>query len=118
MKKQALMGLTVLLLNCTPAPKYDTTPAKVQLAQCLAEKGAVMYGAEWCGWCSKQKKDFGEEAWKAFKNNYFDCEGSKDEQRLCAAKTIKSYPYWEFKDGKSRKGYQFLEDLADLGGCR
>ncbi len=118
MKKQALIGLTALLLNCTPTPNYDTTPAKVQLAQCLAEKGAVMYGSEWCGWCSKQKKDFGEEAWEAFKNNYFNCEGSKDEQRLCDAKAIKSYPYWEFKDGKSRKGYQFLEDLAVISGCR
>ncbi len=78
-----------------------------------------MYGAEWCPACYiQEKKIFGPEAWEAFKNNYFNCEGSKDEQRLCEAKKIESYPYWEFKDGKSRKGYQFLEDLADISGCR
>lgn len=78
-----------------------------------------MYGVKWCPACYVQKeKIFGPESWQVLKNNYFDCEGSEVEQRLCQAKKIDVYPFWEFKDGKSRIGWQYLEDLAAISGCR
>lgn len=118
MKKEILVGLTALLMNCNSTPKYETTAAKVQLAQCLVDKGAVMYGTEWCPACYTQKeKIFGPEAWNVFKTNYVDCEGSEENYRLCTDKKIKTIPAFEFKGDKIVTGYKSLEQLAKLSRC-
>ena len=119
------MGLTALLINCNSTHSssnsnsvYNTTASKVQLAQCLAEN-ATMYGAEWCGWCNKQKEEFGEKAWNAFKKSYVECSdsGSERDQAKCEKDNVHSFPYWKFKNGKEARGYQPLEDLAKISGC-
>lgn len=124
MKKEMLIGLTALLMNCNfnaTTPKYDTTPAKVQLAQCLVEKGAVMYGAEWCGYCNKEKKEFGEAAWKVMQQNYIECTEEANESK-CSEVAVGnriSFPSWKLPNGKIIRGYtpNFLEVLAKESGC-
>lgn len=121
--KKALIGLAALLSACNSnlTPAYDTTIAKVQLAQCLVEKGAVMYGTYWCGYCTKEKEEFGE-AWKIMEKNYVECADESNQARCAAEATIGnrlSYPTWRFRDGKLVRGYtpNFLEVLAKESGC-
>ncbi|MEK6809093.1 MAG: hypothetical protein AABY40_00305 [Nanoarchaeota archaeon] len=121
--KKTLIGLVALLSACNsnPAPEYEaayTPAAKVQLAQCLAEN-ATMYGAYWCGWCNRQKEEFGPEAWNTFKRSYVECSemGSEEDQAKCAKDKVTSYPYWKFKNGKDSRGYLPLENLAEISGC-
>ena len=99
--------------------QYNAPEVKIELAQCLVKEEATMYGAEWCGWCNKQKKEFGEEAWNAFKKSYVECSesGSEKDQQKCLEDNVHSFPYWKFKNGNEVRGYQPLENLAEISGC-
>lgn len=84
----------------------------VPFAQCLAEKGATMYGAKWCVHCQREKGNFGD----SFKYvNYVEC---PDNIKLCTDKGIVSYPTWIFADGTKREGEQGLQKLSEESGCK
>lgn len=64
------------------------TADKNAFAQCLTDKGFVMYGAAWCSHCQAQKALFGD----SFKNiKYVEC---PDNINFCLDKGIKGYPTW------------------------
>ncbi|MBS3121346.1 hypothetical protein J4434_00495 [Candidatus Woesearchaeota archaeon] len=85
--------------------KYDT------FAKCLTEKGAVMYGTEWCKYCKAQKELFGN----SFRFiNYVDCEKQASK---CIQDGIKGYPTWII-DGKIYSGKQEFFDLTFVTGCK
>ncbi|MDD2807526.1 MAG: thioredoxin domain-containing protein [Patescibacteria group bacterium] len=100
-----LAGFALLLSQPNQPANYDS------LAQCLTDKGAVMYGAAWCSHCQAQKKDFGD----AFRLiNYVEC---PDQTELCLAKNISGYPTWIFSDGSRLEGAQSLADLSAKTAC-
>ena len=79
-------------------------------AQCLTQKGVVMYGTEHCPACIQQKELFG----KSFKYvNYIDCNLRREE---CAE--IQYTPTWEFSDGGQVVGYLELSQLSKMSGCK
>lgn len=81
-----------------------------QLAQCLTERGVVMYGTNYCGHCTNQKKMFGD----AFQYvTYVEC---TEQQSLCQQKGITSVPVWEI-DGEYYLGEKPLQILASLSDC-
>jgi glutaredoxin len=80
------------------------------LAQCLTEKGVIMYGTEWCGFCKKQKEAFGD----SFQYiDYIDCDQNRE---ACNEAGISGYPTWQI-DGELSPGLTPLENLASLAGC-
>lgn len=80
-------------------------------AQCLASKGATMYGAAWCSHCESEKKAFG----KSFRFiSYVEC---PDEPQRCIVAGVESYPTWIFSDGKKLVGEQGLLKLSQESGC-
>jgi len=84
--------------------KYDN------FASCLTEKGAVMYGTEWCSHCKNQKGFFG----KSFQYvHYVDCDYNRQE---CLDAGVEGYPTWKIMD-ENYAGEQQLEKLAALSGC-
>lgn len=95
----------LVLTNCSSGPgRFDT------FAQCLSEKGAVMYGTEWCSHCKAQKKDFGS----SFQYiNFIDCDLQKDE---CTKAGVKGYPTWNI-DGENYPGQQAFYKLSQVSGC-
>ena len=98
-----LFFILILISGCNGG-KFDA------FAQCLTEKGAVMYGTEWCSHCQNQKAMFG----KSFENIIFvDC----DQSRIACDKAgIKGYPTWII-NGTNYPGEQQLYKLSDLTGC-
>ena len=81
-----------------------------QLAQCLTDNGAVMYGTKTCSHCNNQKDMFGD----AFKYvNYVEC---TEQIQLCRDKGISSVPVWEI-GGQFYLGERSLESLATIAGC-
>ena len=102
-----ILILSLVLIGCTK----DTGPAKYDsFTQCLTEKGATMYGTDWCSHCKNQKEMFGDSFQYV---NYVDCDWNKDE---CLKAGIKGYPTWII-DNKKYTGEQRLERLALLTEC-
>ena len=100
--------LSVLAIGCSN--NNNQNGENDLLAQCLTEKGAVMYGTEWCSHCKAQKEAFGS----SFKYvDYVDCDLNQDR---CTEAGVKGYPTWNI-DGKNYPGAQPLERLASLAGC-
>ena len=75
--------------------KYDG------FAKCLTEKGAVMYGEDWCQYTNAQKNMFG----KSFKHINYE-----------ANENLNKRPTWVV-NGKNYETVQSFERLAALTGC-
>lgn len=73
-------------------------------AQCLTEKGAVMYGASFCKYSSAQKGMFGN----SFKFVDYRDFGENSDVRVT--------PTW-FIDGNKYENVQSLDRLASVTGC-
>ncbi len=85
--------------------------AVVELAQCLAEKGAIMYGTKTCPYCRAEKAAFGE----AFRYiTYVEC---TEETDRCIEENVEGVPLWTFADGTRLQGAQGLEGLARAASC-
>lgn len=104
----AIVLIVFVILNILP--KEETEGASEEFAQCLTEKGAVMYGTEWCSHCKAQKERFGE--FFEFVD-YIDCDLNKEK---CNAEKISGYPTWKIM-GQSFPGGKTLEELSELSGC-
>ncbi len=105
----AVAAITVggyVLFSAPPARgEYDA------FAQCLADAGAVMYGAQWCPHCQDQKNLFGS----SFKLiPYVECPQNPEQ---CLARGIDGYPTWLFADGSRLEGERSLDALAVASGC-
>lgn len=85
------------------------------LAKCLTEKGAKMYGAYWCSHCQNQKAEFGD----SFQYiNYFECDpaGENANPQACEQAGISGYPTWII-NGQQYPGEQSFDKLKNLAGC-
>ena len=105
-------GIIVLIVIITIVLNTQTEPAPTADAAtttCIAES-SVFYGAEWCGYCQRQKEMFGDNA-KLL--NYIECE---EDREACALAEIKIYPTWDI-EGERYTGLQSVEKLKELTGC-
>ena len=85
-----------------------------EFAQCLTDKGAVMYGAEWCAHCKEQKAVFGD----SFRLiNYIEC---PDNTQLCIDKGVQGFPTWLIGTSTKIEGFdknKTAQELSDVTGC-
>lgn len=102
--------LAIITLSNRGSAIYD------DFATCVTESGAKMYGAYWCPHCKEQKEMFGK-SWD--KIDYTECSMPNNAGQTveCQISGIKSYPTWEFSDGKRLEGTIALEQLSQLTGC-
>jgi hypothetical protein len=85
-----------------------------KFAQCLTDKGAVIYGAAWCPHCQEQKATFGN-SFKLIK--YVEC---PDNTQLCIDKGIQGYPTWLIGTKVISEGFagtKSMKELSDATGC-
>jgi hypothetical protein len=85
-----------------------------KFAQCLTDKGAVMYGAEWCSHCKVQKAAFGD-SFRLIK--YVEC---PDNTQLCIDKGVQGYPTWLIGTSTKLEGFdenKTMKELSDATGC-
>ncbi|MCH8329211.1 MAG: hypothetical protein IIB81_02350 [Nanoarchaeota archaeon] len=73
-------------------------------AQCLTEKGAVMYGATWCKYTQGQKAMFGNSM------KFIDYRDFSENPE------VKITPTW-FIDGQKYENVQSFDKLALVSGC-
>jgi hypothetical protein len=106
-------GSSQMTASAAPAPPPEP------LGECLARKGAHLYGASWCHWCHVQLELFGPQAAKV---PYTDCDasGSLDWLPACAEKGLEfdsPLPAWIFADGTRINGVRSLKWLAYQTNC-
>jgi glutaredoxin len=91
--------------------------AEMALAEHLKQRGAKMYGAFWCPYCTRQKELFGREAFS--KITYIECDarGQNAQPDLCRRANVRGFPTWEIS-GQQYGGMQSLTQLADISGYK
>ena len=101
--------------------KEPTQEALAGLAQCLREKGVVMYGSITCSACRAQRKAFGP-AFSHIKEVECNPNAPNTQVERCMKKKIQKTPTWIMEKGgeemKRSEGYQLLNDLASFAGCK
>ncbi len=107
----ALAAVSVLAFKFVIKRSGASAGALDGLAQCLAQKGATMYGAYWCPHCQDEKRAFGD----SFRFvPYVEC---SSEPGKCHNAGIRGYPTWVFPDGRKLEGGQGIEKLSQESGC-
>ena len=106
----AIVVIALALLDYSKKSANSPSPLD-SFATCLAERGAIMYGADWCPHCQNEKRAFGS----SFRFvPYIECPQNPKE---CIAKGIDGYPTWIFSDGRIFVGEQGLNRLSEISGC-
>ncbi len=93
----------------------SASPAYDAFAQCLADAGAVFYGAFWCPHCQNQKEALQHSKFIP----YVEC-STPDRQgqtQVCIDENITGYPTWKFADGSVLSGELPVETLAEKTNC-
>lgn len=82
-----------------------------ELARCITQSGATMYGTDWCPHCQEQKRLFGN----SFRHiNYINCDLNR---AACDLAGVEGYPTWVFGDGGRLSGTQQIDVLAERASC-
>lgn len=111
-----IFGFIFLLFNLWPSEQgnYDA------LAQCMTDKGVVMYSSFRCGVCARTKALLGN----SFQYiNEIEChpQGPKAQTELCIAKQLQGTPTWTIEQNgaeiKRHTGFLSADELADFAGC-
>lgn len=113
MKKYVFIAVLLisLILFLYTAYARSQRPGKYDyFAKCLTEKGAIIYGNDFCSYTAKQLNFFGKS--KEYLN-YVKC---IDNEALCNSKGVKLTPTWEINN-KMYEQVQTFERLAELSGC-
>jgi hypothetical protein len=117
MSKKSLLSLWIAIIVLAVGGAWFVLrghgqPANLDsFAQCLAQKGATMYGAYWCSVCKEEKQLFGD----SFRFvPYVECTA---EPKKCLDAGINGYPTWIFPDGRKLEGFQGIEGLSRESGC-
>jgi thiol-disulfide isomerase/thioredoxin len=98
-------------------PVVVDQPVNVEIfAQCLAKKGAVMYGAYWCPHCQSQKKLFGDK-FQFITYQECDAKGPNGSPQICKSQGITGYPTWKFPNHPDLVGEQTFAALAAAANC-
>jgi len=107
----AIMGL-ILVFSVLSVSSYMQKPGQYDdFAQCLSEKGAVVYGNNFCSYTGTQLGLFGKSKEHL---NYVKC---IDNEELCNSKGVSITPTWEI-DGKTYSGVQSFKTLSSITGCQ
>ncbi len=106
----AIIALIVLFGGLS-VRNYAASPGEFDdFAKCLTEKGAVMYGNDFCQYTRGQMNFFGKSKQYI---NYIKCINNEE---LCNSKGVKVTPTWEI-EGKMYEQVQTFEKLSALSGC-
>jgi hypothetical protein len=124
---QLFIGGVAFTGNPTTPPPADPAAIEVEvekadqntaeLAACLSQKGAVMYGAYWCPHCQDQKDLFGQ-SFDLINYQECDAKGENGNPEVCTREDIKGYPTWKIPGQPALEGTQSLDKLAQIAQCQ
>jgi len=90
------------------SPNIDSSIDADELARVLTAQGWTLYGTDQCGWCIRQKEEFGD----AFGDlTYINC---MENRSACIDSGIEGIPCWASPNGMLHPGYHNLTQLFGL----
>lgn len=102
--------VVIALLASQVLGSFFAKKATPAFAQCLTQKGAVMFGTETCSFCKRQKTVFGD----SFEFvTYVDCQ---EHRETCMNAGIRGYPTWIIGN-TPYEGLQSISQLEKASGC-
>ncbi len=93
-----LMG-SIALAGCTQTPP---SPQALKVSQCLKDKQATIYWANWCPHCKDMKADLGS---SFFEVKNLDCAANQANAAECEKAGVTGYPLIKLGDGGEISGY-------------
>jgi uncharacterized membrane protein/glutaredoxin len=117
----AVVALLILVVhgnNIKPEeePSGPEDPQVRTLAEHLADKGVLFYGASWCPHCQEQKRMFGPSAKRL---PYIECNlagPTAPQASACTAAGVDTYPTWVINGRRYVGQVLTLAELADATG--
>ena len=103
--------LTIIIFSSAFYIKAQKPGQFDDFAKCLTEKGAIMYGNDFCMYTTNQRNMFGKSEKYL---NYIKCINN---EQLCDAKGVAKTPTWEINN-QTYSGEQSFEKLSTLTGCK
>ncbi len=115
-KKTLIVGYIVIAvivqgLSYSAYALIQSSSKYSRFAQCLKDKGAIIYGNDFCKYTGEQLAMFGSASKKL---NYVKCAENKE---VCDEKSVRITPTWEI-NGNFYKEVQPLQRLSELTGCK
>ena|ERR1035437_8462438 len=111
-----ILSIAIISFAIISNSSKNIVPGKFdKFAQCLTEKGAIMYGAAWCPHCQAQKAAFGD-SFKYIK--YVEC---PDNTQLCIDKGVQAFPTWLIGTSTKFEGFdenKTMNELASSTSCQ
>ncbi|OGJ50687.1 hypothetical protein A2229_04095, partial [Candidatus Peregrinibacteria bacterium RIFOXYA2_FULL_33_7] len=90
----------------------EIKPANIgAFAQCLTDKGFVLYGNDTCSFCTDQKNLFKDSVNKL---KIVEC---PEDRKKCTQAGITAFPTWMSKEAKKHLGYRDFAALSEMSGC-
>ncbi|HLC75176.1 MAG TPA: vitamin K epoxide reductase family protein [Candidatus Nanoarchaeia archaeon] len=89
------------------------------LAQCMTQKGVLMYGSFRCGICAKTRAMFGD-SFQYIKEIECHPQGKNPQTELCLEKKIEGTPTWMLVENGVEKravGFLSIDELRTFSGC-
>jgi thiol-disulfide isomerase/thioredoxin len=83
----------------------------IEFNNCLAEKGFVIYGANWCGFCKELVTMLG--GYDAVSSIYVEC---TENEALCQSEDIRGYPTIKI-NGQAYQGQRTISSFSTTTGC-
>lgn len=106
----AIAAVIIYFVETSLTGQYVAVGDYDDLAKCLTDNGAVMYGSKYCGHCENQKELFGD----SFQYiTYVDC---TEQTQLCQENGIRAVPAWKI-NGELHVGFKPLDELALMVDC-
>jgi len=112
-RKYIIISLVFLIIISSSFMIYSSSQGPGEyddFTKCLTDKGAIIYGNDYCQYTAKQLNYFGKS------EKYLDYVKCIEDQALCDSKGVDITPTWEI-DGKMYESVQTFERLSSLTGC-
>jgi glutaredoxin len=116
-KAVPLLLITVVVLTACSGGGPQPPGKYAGVAQCLTEKGVILYGAYWCPHCQAQRQDFGSDSQFI---TYVECDdnGPNGDRKACLDAGVSSFPTWFFPGQGNLIGRNPIFVIAKLANCQ
>lgn len=108
-----LKHIILPVIICAPLLAVAEAPESM-LARCLTNKGAILYVADWCRYCTRTLDEFGPSVASLKVVHCFD---DRSDDAICEKLDLVGVPTWIAPGRERLIGFTPLRDIAVWSNC-